>query len=214
MEVGDQLPSERQISAEHGISRLTTRKALELLQNDGYVEAYQGIGSFVARSKPVEECRHVFVSFDERVRRLGMEPATRVVSCGIDTVSGDLAQRLGVREYSRFIKVRRLRYADDTAIALHTAYLPYAPCAPILDVDLENHALYHALEDDLNIQLAYADQTLRLVLGQPNDLALLGLEPPTVMLEHTQRTFDDLGRMVLYLKGLYRNDDYDLRPLL
>ncbi|MGC9522615.1 MAG: GntR family transcriptional regulator [Anaerolineae bacterium] len=48
LEVGNRLPSERQLAAEYGISRLTARKAVTLLRKEGYVRAHQGRGSFVA----------------------------------------------------------------------------------------------------------------------------------------------------------------------
>lgn len=51
-QVGSRLPSERQLAAEYGISRLTARKALQLLHLHGYVEPKQGKGSFVVRIHP------------------------------------------------------------------------------------------------------------------------------------------------------------------
>lgn len=213
MKVGDRLPSERKISARHGICRLTARKALELLKQDGYIEAYQGIGSFVALGQPIQEDGVVFESFDEQVRRLDKTPSTRVMSCGILVAQDELAQHLNVDEQTRIIKVRRLRFIDGKPVALHTAYLPHQLCAFVLDVDLEQNSLYRILEDELDIQLTRTEQTRRRVLGQPDDLALLGLEPPVVMMRHTQHVFDDLDRLVLYVDVLYRHDDPDLRML-
>lgn len=47
--LGEQLLSERQLAACYGISRPTARKALQYLQNDGYIQAQHGRGSFVAK---------------------------------------------------------------------------------------------------------------------------------------------------------------------
>jgi hypothetical protein len=47
LEVGAQLPSERRIATECGISRLTARKAFQLLAQQGYVVTHQGKGSYV-----------------------------------------------------------------------------------------------------------------------------------------------------------------------
>ena len=49
-EVGRQLPSERKLAADHGISRLTARRAFDILRQEGYVRAYQGKGCFVTHS--------------------------------------------------------------------------------------------------------------------------------------------------------------------
>jgi len=48
---GDRLPSERKLAANYGISRLTARKAMLLLVQEGYVNSYHGRGAFVAKSK-------------------------------------------------------------------------------------------------------------------------------------------------------------------
>jgi GntR family transcriptional regulator len=49
---GEKLPSERQLAANHGISRLTARKAVQRLVHEGYVSAQRGSGSYVRTSKP------------------------------------------------------------------------------------------------------------------------------------------------------------------
>ncbi len=49
---GEQLPSERELAASYGISRFTVRKAVGLLVQEGYIDAYQGSGSFVASTPP------------------------------------------------------------------------------------------------------------------------------------------------------------------
>ncbi|MBN1247885.1 MAG: GntR family transcriptional regulator [Anaerolineae bacterium] len=50
-EVGKKLPSERQLAAYHGISRITARRAIEVLANEGYVRTFQGKGCYVARTR-------------------------------------------------------------------------------------------------------------------------------------------------------------------
>jgi GntR family transcriptional regulator len=46
--IGKQLPSERELAADYGISRLTARKALAMLRDEGIISARRGRGSFVA----------------------------------------------------------------------------------------------------------------------------------------------------------------------
>ncbi len=48
LQMGGQLPSERELAANYGISRPTARKALALLKQDGIVSAHRGRRSFVA----------------------------------------------------------------------------------------------------------------------------------------------------------------------
>ncbi|MBP3967238.1 GntR family transcriptional regulator [Paenibacillus lignilyticus] len=50
-EVGDRVPSEKELGDEHGVSRITSKKALELLASEGYIIRQPGRGSFVADSQ-------------------------------------------------------------------------------------------------------------------------------------------------------------------
>jgi GntR family transcriptional regulator len=208
--VGHQLPSERQLAAEHGISRLTVRRALGLLRQDGYVRAYQGKGSFIARSKPQLYRRTRLLGFSERLLQQGMTPASRLVKLDIIPAAGEIAERLELRDHAEVIKVQRLRFANDIPVALHTAYLPYPLCRAILGVDLERASLYRALEEVANLRLSHADQTVQAVLGDSGELALLDLEPPAALIRLTRLTYDEQGRAVEYLEGVYHGDRYDL----
>ncbi|MGC9348538.1 MAG: GntR family transcriptional regulator [Anaerolineae bacterium] len=208
--VGHQLPSERQLAAEYGISRLTVRKGLGLLRQDGYVRAYQGKGSFVARSQPQTYRRTGLLGFTERMLQQGMRPSSRLVNFGVVQASGEVARRLRLRDHEQVIKAQRLRLANDIPVALHTAYLPYPLCQALLRVDLERTSLYRALEEVVNLRLSHADQTVQAVLGHRSELALLDLEPPAAVMRLRRLTYDEQGRIVEYLEGVYHCDRCDM----
>jgi GntR family transcriptional regulator len=210
-QVGHRLPSERQLAAEFGISRLTARKALGLLRQDGYVRAYQGKGSFVARSRPEEYRQPKLLGFTEKMLRQGLKPTSRLVNLGLVPASGFIARRLEIQDHDKVIKIKRLRLANDIPIALDTAYLPYPLCKGVLHVDLERTSLYRALEEVVNLRLAYADQTVQAVLGHKDELELLDLQPPAAVLRLRRQTFDAQDRIVEYLEGIYHGDRYDLK---
>lgn len=209
-ETGRRLPSERQLAAEYGVSRLTTRRALDLLQQNGYVRAYRGRGSFVAHSPHTALEPVPAQGFREATRRQGLTARSRVLSQSVVRVSGDVARYLQIRDLQPAIKLRRLRLVDDTPIALDTAYLSYPLCAPLLQVDLERCSLYRSLEEEVKITLAYAYQTLRRTLGQSNDLRLLGLKPPATLVQLRRQTYDGNGQVVEYVEVLYLPDEAGL----
>ena len=57
LEPGEQLPSEHELVAEHGVSRGTARQAIMLLRNEGLIDVVHGLGSFVREAEPVERLR-------------------------------------------------------------------------------------------------------------------------------------------------------------
>src|SRR5204863_9173515 len=75
LQVGQAIPSERRLSSDLGISRLTVRAALDDLVRDGYLERRQGSGTFVSEPKIAQQL--TLTSFSEDMRRRGMISAIR-----------------------------------------------------------------------------------------------------------------------------------------
>ena len=210
LELGRKLPSERRLAADHGISRLTVRRALDILRQEGCIRAYQGKGCFVARSTSRIIDGAAIEGFSAVTIRNGMTPTSRVLSCSVVPANNEVASRLRIEKRGKTVRIRRLRLSNDVPIAVDTAYLPYPLCEGLLDIDLEKQSLYGALETQLRIQLAYANQTIRATLGKDNDLPLLGLRPPAAVLQLQRETYDNRGQVIEFLDAICRGDKYDL----
>src|ERR671923_2291061 len=76
--VGTAIPSERQLSADLGVSRLTVRAALDDLAREGYLVRRRGSGTYVQQPKISQEL--TMTSFSEDMRRRGMMPSSRTLS--------------------------------------------------------------------------------------------------------------------------------------
>src|SRR5437588_9587793 len=76
--VGNAIPSERQLSIDLGVSRLTVRAALDDLVREGFLERRRGAGTFVREPKIAQEL--TMTSFSEDMRRRGMRPGSRTLS--------------------------------------------------------------------------------------------------------------------------------------
>src|SRR5213080_965654 len=77
LSVGQAIPSERQLSVDLGVSRLTVRAALDDLVRDGLLVRRRGSGTFVSEPKIAQEL--TMTSFTEDMRRRGMEPGSRTI---------------------------------------------------------------------------------------------------------------------------------------
>src|ERR1051326_1848038 len=76
--VGNAIPSERQLSSDLGVSRLTVRAALDDLAREGYLVRRRGSGTYVQHPKMSQEL--TMTSFSDDMRRRGMEPGSRTLS--------------------------------------------------------------------------------------------------------------------------------------
>jgi len=210
-EVGRKLRSERQLAADYGISRLTARRAFDILRQEGYVRAYQGKGCFVAHSAPHIYDGAALEGFSAATLRLGMTPTSRVLSCSVVPANSEVAGHMRIEKCQKTVRIRRLRLSNDKPVALDTVYLPYPLCEPLLDIDLEKESLYRFLEMQLHIQLAYTNQTIQAILGKDVDLPLLELRAPAAVLQLQRETYDSQGQVIEFASAIYRGDKYNLR---
>ena len=122
---GSRLPSERALSEELSVSRLTVRKALAALGRDGVIERGDGRGWFVA-GDAVSEPPNELLGFSALAERRGLEPSARVLSQRVREAALGEAERLRIAPGADLFELERLRYLDGVAIALHVVRVPLA----------------------------------------------------------------------------------------
>lgn len=202
---GVRLPSERELSEQAGVSRMTVRQALTTLQRDGLIEVRQGIGAFVTPPKQTYDVLHL-LGFSEEIGRRGDYVESVVLEQAIVTPPGRVAQRLALAEVSQTVKITRLRKVNAEPILLETSYLPAARCLGLAEVDLATNSLYQVLEHRYGLYLRRAQQTMECVVATEYEQALFGLREgaPVLLLEGV--TYAERNEPVEYFKAIYRGD--------
>jgi GntR family transcriptional regulator len=135
------LPSESQLCAEFGVSRMTARAAVQRLVQDGLVYRVPGRGTFVAASRANRTAGHV-LSFSDEMRRKGRVPSSRVIESRTRRATEHEARRLGTRDV---VVLRRVRLADGKPVALERAVFPAERVGGALGGDLEHDSLFRSL---------------------------------------------------------------------
>src|ERR1044071_3280588 len=108
--VGTAIPSERQLSADLGVSRLTVRAALDDLAREGYLVRRRGSGTYIQQPKISQEL--TMTSFSEDMRRRGMAPSRTTVSLASELAGARLGRLLHVSPSEKILVIKRLRLAD------------------------------------------------------------------------------------------------------
>ena len=119
--VGEAIPSERQLSVDLGVSRLTVRAALDDLVREGFLVRRRGSGTFVSEPKIAQEL--TMTSFTEDMRRRGMSPASRTISLEIVPAGARLGRLLHVSPSEPIVVAKRLRLADRETMAIETLHV-------------------------------------------------------------------------------------------
>lgn len=207
---GEQIPPERALAEQHGISRMTVRQAIAFLVREGVLVARHGYGTFVAEPKVAHDARHLR-GFSEEVQRLGGMAVSRVLDQSIVNVSPRIAAELHLPADATVIKIVRLRLADATPLLLETAYVPGMLCPQLEAEDFSTRSLYNVLEQRYGIRLSYARQTIEATAANAYESELFGIPTGAPMLLVEGVTYDALNRPIEYFKAIYRGDRMRLR---
>jgi GntR family transcriptional regulator len=208
LRLGEAIPSERRLSSDLGVSRLTVRAALDDLVRDGYLVRRHGSGTFVSEPKIAQQL--TLTSFSEDMRRRGMVPGSRTIELRAIHAGAELGRALNVSPDARVVLIRRLRLADGEPMALETLHVP-ARLVPRLTRELlENASFYELLEERYGVVIASGEQSIEPTVTSEEESALLGvpLHSPAFLFERTSRTSS--GETVEFVRSLYRGDRYRL----
>jgi GntR family transcriptional regulator len=205
---GDALPSDAELCAEFGVSRMTARNAMQRLADDGLVMRVPGRGSFVAQP-PAHRRADRLLTFSREMERRGRRPSSRVLNREIRPASTDEASALGVREGDPVVEVRRLRRADDEPIAIETAILVRGAGTSVMAADLEQGSLHDALARG-GYHLRRGTATIAAAPATMEDARLLGIEKGAALLVERRVIMDTAGRRVESTESRYPADRYAL----
>ena len=209
LQAHQRIPSERELSVALGASRMTIRQALVAMMAEGRLYTRSGKGTYVAERK-IEQPLQRLTSFTEDIRARGLRPASRVLGQEILPAPLELAEILGIRPGAELVRIRRLRVADGQPLAIETSHLPHALCPGILDFDLSTESLYELLGTRYGIELRSAKQTIEASEAVPDERQLLELPPNVPVLRLHRLTMSDTGRVVEFVRAVYRGDRYQL----
>lgn len=158
------LPSQQELAAQFGVSIMTLRQALQLLADDGLIQARHGSGTYVS-ARYAYDLGHLR-SFADDLAAQGAKITTRVLAAGLAAAPADVAARLAAP--AGVLRLRRLRLSAGRPVILQTSYLP-AALADVIDPDeLTRRGLY-ALLAGHGLAIARASETLTPITLAPDD---------------------------------------------
>ena len=205
--VGTAIPSERQLSADLGVSRLTLRAALDDLAREGYLVRRRGSGTYVQQPKISQQL--TMTSFSEDMRRRGMVPGSRTLSLTRQLAGARLGRFLNLSPGDEIVVVKRLRLADGVSMAIETLHVPAAIVPDVRAADLEG-SFYELLRRKYGIEIASGTQSIEPTVTNEEEAAALGvpLHSPAFLFERTTRSLE--GQIVEYVRSIYRGDRYQI----
>ncbi|HEY3310029.1 MAG TPA: GntR family transcriptional regulator [Anaerolineales bacterium] len=197
---GDMLPSEAQLSAQYGVSRITIRRALKELIQQGILYTLQGKGTFAAHV-PIREISG-FRSFSEDIRSKGFLPSSKLLRLEKVPADETVAARLRIEPGEPVYILQRIRLADEQPVAFETAYLP-ARLFPNLDRYDLSQSLYQVLREQYDVFPAWADAEIQASPATQEVATALGMRVGEPVLTAHRLSYTESFNMVEYVVSVY-----------
>lgn len=192
---GTVLPSESELSARFGASRVTIRRALELVRDDGLIAARQGFGWFVA-TEPVRQRLERLGTIEAQLATSGKDPARQILEFAFGTPPQHVREVLGT---DRTLRVKRVNLADGEPFAVVTVWCP----AELGDRLSMSDVARRPFSELLPVELRGATQTIGADVAEPDDATLLAIPVGAPVLRCRRVTNDVDGNPVLMSEHVF-----------
>jgi DNA-binding GntR family transcriptional regulator len=207
---GSRIDNEVDLAERLGLSRPTVRRAIQHLVEQGLLVRKRGVGTQVVHAR-VRRSIELTSLYDD-LAAAGQRPRTDVLALGLEPAPAAVAVALGIAEGAPVLSLERLRYAQDSPLALMHNYLP----PDLVDLGREElceQGLYQLLRD-AGVRLRIASQTIGARAATAAEARLLDERRGAPLLTMGRTTYDDAGRIVEYARHLYRASVYSFELTL
>jgi GntR family transcriptional regulator len=204
---GAKVPSENEIIKNYEVSNTTARKALQEVENQGWVKKVKGKGTFVSE-QTIERSANKILSFTDNMRQSGFVPSTKVLNTQV--FHRDQSLSIQGRNYTMkgpIFKMHRLRYADAIPMMIEVRYISLKFCPNIDKKDMAR-SLYSIYEKDYNLELKDIKQVLSASMIGPGTMEFFDLKDPIPGLKVEGLSFCGVEMILEMESSLYRGDKY------
>jgi len=195
LNAGRLLPSEAELSREYGASRVTVRRALEVLRDAGLVDSRQGFGWFVA-ADPVRQALGRLGTIESQLAAEGVHSERRVLDFRFVAAPPRVRELL---DTETVLRVRRINLADGQPFALVTVWCPERYGAELSRADVERSPFYELI----GVELGGAVQTIGAAAAAADDAHLLGIPVGSPVLRCERVTSSVAGQAVLVSEHVF-----------
>jgi GntR family transcriptional regulator len=195
------LPSEAELGERFSVSRVTVRRALELLRDEGLVDSRRGSGWFVA-TDPVRQPLGRVTTIEAALEAAGAEPGRRILEFGFEPAPPEVAKTLGAAADAEVLRVVRLNLADGEPFALVTVWLPADLGAQVCRAEAERAPFYDLLPLH-GVEVGRIVQTITATAADRTEARRLGGRSGDPLLACRRVTYDRSGDAVMVSEHRY-----------
>lgn len=204
---GQPLPSEDALAVEYGVSRITVRQALSLLEQDGLITRQRGRGTFVSETfKPLKPPE--FSGSMEELIAQGVRIKVKVLSLERIEAPARIRESLELKPGEPVLMIQKVRLVEEAPLSYVINYLPEAIGRKVENADLNQRPLLMILEKDFGLVAGEAIQSVGATVADSKVAPLLEVRIGDPLLRAERTVYDSEGQPLEHVSALYRSDRY------
>ncbi|MCR1934131.1 trehalose operon repressor [Clostridium tepidum] len=204
---GEKLSSENEMMKEYNVSRDTIRKALNLLESNGYIQKVKGKGSFVLDINKFDFPVSGLTSFKELSTKMGVESNTLVKELKLIKPNNFLIKQLNLSKNDEVWKVIRVREIDNKKIILDKDFFN-KKYVPLLTKNICENSIYEYLENELGLKISFAKKEITMQQATDEDKAYLDFEKYNMIVVVKNHIYLDDMSLFQYTESRHRPDKF------
>lgn len=203
---GDIFPSEKELMAEYGVSRITVRQALANLASSGYVEGRPGIGTVVTFEKINEKIKQV-ISFSEEMAQHGITMSTSFCEAVMAIPDKQVASEIQVPDNTACLCISRVRQANNVPVVYSMTWISPQWKLPA-DSSCYMDSLYSYLREECGIIVSRAVDAFEATLADEDIAHRLSIMPGEPLFKRSRKSFDPDGNVIEFTICYYPGKSY------
>lgn len=204
------MPSEHELCAMFGVSRITVRQALGDLQKEGLVFKLHGKGTFVSKPRAFQNVTSL-QGFAEAMSSMGYEIVNQLRRFRVTKADRHIAAKLGLLEGANVTEIRRVRLLNREPVSLELTWLPESLGKRLANADLATRDIFLILENDCGVALGHADVSIDAMLADDEIVNALRVEEGSPVLRIERTTHDAQGTPIDFEYLYFRGDAFQYR---
>lgn len=210
---GDRLPSESELSASHNVSRITAKRGMNELANEGLVARSRGRGTLVTYQMPMSNLSADFSGLMENLIAIGVTTDVDVLTFDYVKAPVPISHALQLEPAALVQKAERRRSREDKPFSHILSYLPEDIGRSFNRDDMKNQSILSLMEN-AGHQIYEANQSVTAVLADPVLSSALNVQQGSPLIKITRVVLNQNGRPIQYIEVVYRPDVYQLNMSL
>ncbi|MBD1381568.1 GntR family transcriptional regulator [Bacillus sp. IB182487] len=200
------IPTENELMAEFNVSRTTIRQAVSILVQEGILEKKQGKGTIIKPSVFVGSLGKL-KGFAEEAIENGIYPSSKLLFVKTSNNLKYESSMLKLPKEEEIVVIERLRFANQTPIAIERSCWPYCIGKMLIDQDLNGATFYEILEGN-GITLKHAKEKITAINATLLEADLLGIRGGQALLQMERLSYGNEDRPIEYTTTKFCSDKY------